>query len=471
MYYTTEIRRLLIGIIVLLLGVASAALYWAVIGPDTILRRQDNPRLVEAEAALLRGSISDRNGILLAQSLRNADGTLYRRYRFAEMNSALGYSSLRYGVSGAESAYNNLLRGENVDLSLADEAVQNLLHRPQIGADIRLTYDLSIQRAILQAMGDRQGAAVVLDVTDGAILAMVSQPTYDPNALDENWDSLVAAPGDPFFNRVLQGTYQPGGLLQTALMAAAWLTDQPLDIPIEQATRAVRLENIELQCLTLPPTTEFSLIEAYYYGCPYPFQQLGETLGSATVESVFAAFQLDAPPTLAGYFVQQPTVVAPVLVNPRSLLDNIMGQGNVTVTPLEVAVIAAGIANNGNAPTPYSLLAHRPASSQVWIPNTLSHTPAAIVTTEVARELQVLMLQSVEIGAAWNAAQPNVEISGHVALGYSGEGPQSWFMGFAGEAGQPTVAIAVVLENSADFAEAAQIGGQILQAAHNRMNP
>jgi peptidoglycan glycosyltransferase len=470
MFYTTEIRRLLMGIIILLLGVASAALYWAVVGPDTILRRQDNPRLVEQESELLRGTISDRNGILLAQSLRNPDGTLYRRYRFAEMNSALGYSSLRYGVSGAEAAYNDFLRGEHNQPSLSDETLQNLLHRPQIGADIRLTYDLSIQRAVVQAMGNRQGAVVVLNVADGAILAMVSQPTYDPNTLDENWDSLVEAPGDPFFNRVLQGTYQPGGLLQTSLMAAALLTNQPLDIPIEEAVRSVTLENIELQCLATPPNTAFTLVEAYYYGCPYPFAQLGETLGSATVESVFAAFQLDAPPTLAGYTVQEPTPVAPVLVNPTSLLDSVMGQGTVTVTPLEVAVIAAGIANSGNAPTPYSLLSYRAADGATWIPNTLNHTPTAIVTTEVARELQVLMAQSVEIGTAQGDYQSDVPISGHAALAYSGEDTQSWFMGFAGETGQPTVAIAVVLENNTNFQQAARIAGLILQTAHDRLS-
>ena len=115
MNFTREINRLTTGILVLLGIVALAATYWAVAGPDTILLRQDNPRLVQAESQIHRGDLVDRNGTLLATSTINTDSSFRRQYMYPEMDSALGYASVRYGVGGAEAAFNSLLRGDNAE--------------------------------------------------------------------------------------------------------------------------------------------------------------------------------------------------------------------------------------------------------------------------------------------------------------------------------------------------------------------
>ncbi len=107
MHFTREINRLTTALLILLGIVALVATYWAVVGPDTILLRQDNPRLVQAESQIHRGDIVDRNGTLLATSNINSDGSFTRQYLYPEMNSALGYASIRYGVGGAEAAFNS----------------------------------------------------------------------------------------------------------------------------------------------------------------------------------------------------------------------------------------------------------------------------------------------------------------------------------------------------------------------------
>lgn len=463
---TREINRLLIGVLGGFAFVALAAAYWAIFGMDTILTREDNPRLFEAEAAILRGDIVDRSDHILVTSTLEANGRVSRNYAYPETSSALGYYSLRYGTAGAEAAYNSLLRGDNRDFTA------ELLHQRQVGADIKLTLDLGIQQQIAQALNGRVGAVVVLGVPRGEILGLVSLPTYNPNTLDADWEMLIEAPGKPFFNRALQAAYQPGGTLQTLLMAAALLDRQPLETVIDNATDAVQLANVDVTCAVRLPDMPLTLRDAYAFACPKPFETLAETIGREKIQDTFATFQLNRPPTLNG-FVVQPGVEAPLTPFPfitvDNLIENALGQGNVTVTPLQMAVIAAAIINDGNAPQPYTLSATRAPESETWIPVEAVRPTVPYANANTARQLQDLMRNAVANGAAFNAARLNIDIGGHATIAYSGDETQAWFVGFATIAGRQAIAAAVVLENSNDPGLAADIGGTVLAAAHEAL--
>jgi peptidoglycan glycosyltransferase len=469
MQFTREINRLLLALLIAFCIVALAAAYWAVVGPDTILLRPDNPRLVLAEANIRRGSIFDRNDKLLVTSLPRENG-IQRDYLQPAAYSALGYFSLRYGTSGAEAAFDEILRGDDLTHGLSD----NLLHRPRRGSDIRLTLDMDVQSQVAAALGEHTGAVVVLAVPSGEVLALVSAPTFDPNALDANWEQLTKAPGQPFFNRALQGRYQPGGVLQTPLIGAALLSNHPLDTSIANATRPVRIANVELRCAVYLPVRSLTLREAYAFGCPAPFAQLVNELGLGTAQAAFDTFHLRDLPTLPG-FVVQPQVAATqtpqFLLTPDNLLENALGQGSLNVTPMGMAVIASAIVNDGNAPQPTALLAARRPDTNTWIPNSDSRPSLPLTTANTARQLQDMMRLAVAQGAAQNAGRPNVDIGGHAALAYSGNQSQAWFVGFATLGGRQGVAVAVVLENSSDPGLAADIGGTALAIAHHKFQP
>jgi peptidoglycan glycosyltransferase len=470
MQFTREINRLLIITLVAFGLIAVAAAYWSVIGPDTILLREDNPRRVEAEASVLRGRIFDRTDTLLIESQAERNNlTVTRQYLYPEANSALGYFSLRYGVGGAEAAYDTLLRGDDIPHDLAND----LLHIKQQGSDIRLTFDLALQKRLAQAMQGQSGAAVVLAVPSGEVLALISLPTYNPNTLDADWETLTQAPGKPFFNRAIQGNYQPGGILQTPLIAAALLANHPLEMTIDNATRPVSIANVELNCAAVLSLRSLTLREAYAFACPSAFISLVDELGISTLEATFKTFQLDQPPTLEGFIVNtnntpQP---APSLVSLTSdnLLKNALGQGQLTVSPLEMAVIAAAVVNDGNAPQPYTLLATRRPGSVTWTPAQGLRPSIPLTTANTARQLQDMMRLAVAKGAAQNAGRPNIDIGGHAALAYSGNSSQAWFIGFATLGGRQGAAVAVVLENSSDPGLAADIGGTALAMAHERL--
>jgi peptidoglycan glycosyltransferase len=396
-----------------------------------------------------------------------------RQYLYPEMNSALGYASLRYGLGGAEAAYNITLRGDDRPLDFGGTLGKILTHQPGQGSDIQLTFDQIIQREVIQAMGPHQGAVVVLAVPSGEVLAMVSLPTFNPNTLDASWETLISAAGKPFFNRSLQGAYQPGGIMQTFLLAGGMLSSYPLNQRFEDATQPVKVGEVELECLTQPNKTTLTLGEAYVLGCPYPFAKLVEQASEPTLQSIFDTFRLHQPPTLPGFVLDPARLTStpqssPVLSS-SAFIETALGQGEITVNPLQMAITIGAILNEGNAPTPYTLLATRAPESDVWTPDNTPHPSIPWTTAEVARNLQNFMREAVTEGVAHSATQTGIDMGGHAALSYSGEGTQAWFIGFATLGNGAGIAVAVVIENSADPDTAASIGGQALAAAHTRL--
>lgn len=463
MSISREINRVLIALLAAFGLVALAAAYWGSVGPDTILQREDNPRLIEAEAAILRGSIEDRNGVVLAQSILDENRAVTRHYEHPEAVGLLGYYSLRYGVGGAEAAYDLVLRGDDIETDITTALIDRMLHRPQVGSDIRLTLDLAVQQQIAEAMVSRtqSGAAVVLAVPGGEVMALVSLPTYDPNTLDANWETLIQAPGNPFFNRALQGNYQPGGTLQTPLMAAALLDNQPLETTIPNATGPVQLDEVTLECAVRLPFNDLTLRDAYAFACPQPFVELAQKIGVRGVRSAFDLFHFNEPMTLAGFV---PVEDSPAqLITSQTLVENALGQGDLTVSPLEMAMMAGAVINDGNAPQPYTLLATRTVD---WIPVPDTRATLPYMTANTARRLQDLMRNAVANGAASNAGRPAIDIGGHATLARAGDKSQAWFIGFATIGGRQAVAVAIVIEDSADPGLAADIGGTALAAAH-----
>lgn len=471
MQFTREIHRLLVGLLVSFFVVALSAAYWSTVAPDGILQRDDNPRRVVAEASIRRGGIYDRNGGRLVQSVDGADG-LTRVTLNPETYGALGYFSLRYGASGVEAAHDDLLRGTTLTQNLGDRLLSDLLHRPQVGSDIQVSLDLSIQRAAAEALAGRTGAVVVMAVPSGQVLGMVSYPTYNPNTLDADWDALRVAPGQPFFNRAVQGRYQPGGALQTPLLGAALVYDRPINVPLEPATHPVSVHDVTLTCAVRLPDVPLSLRESYAFACPFPFSVLGEALGPAALEATLHTFHLTEPPSLPGYNTQAPEL-APTPDQSDDAEDDVIaaavGQGELTVSPLGMAMLTAGIVNDGNAPQPYMLMASRAPGETAWHPVEAVRPTVPIATTNTARQLQDLMRYAVANGAAQNAGRPNVDIGGHASVAYAGENPLSWFVGFTTVGGRRGVSIAVVLEDSADPGLAADIGGSVLAAAQQQL--
>jgi len=465
MSFSREIQRVLAALLLCLAAVALAAAYWAVAGGAALLGRDDNPRRVEVESRIVRGNLYDRSGTPIAGTEISDSGVVTRTYPFPALNSAIGYSSLRYGTGGIESAYDPLLRGDDSQARLRN----SLLHTPIRGSDLQLTLDAEVQQALATALAGQHGAGVVLSVPDGEVLALVSLPDIDPALLDAEWDALRADPANPFFNRALQGRYQPGGEMQSAVMIAALLAGQSLDSPSPDGAASVMLNGLELTCAANPPQNLLTLQDAYAFACPAPFDALAQSLGESRLQPVLAPLNaLNAVELLPATTTSAPTI-APAITPGADYRALALGQSNLTFSPLAMALFTAAIVNDGNAPQPYLLSAVR-APGQDWADIHSARPPIPITTANTARRLQDLMRYAVTNGAAQDAARAGVDIGGHAALGLSGSSAHAWFTGFATLAGREAVAVAIVLEDSRDTGLAAEIGGAALLAAHQAIS-
>lgn len=478
---TTELNRVTRALLVAFALVALSVGYWVVVEADSLKQREDNARNVIAEQRIVRGTIYDRDGDVLATTRTLDSGLAQRVYPHPEAAGATGYYSFKYGASGIEEAYNRVLRGD--DSTVWKTLIDETLHRPQEGGDVRSTIDLDVQQAIASAMGARSGAAVVAHVPSGRVLGMVSRPGYDPNTLNADWERLtVDAATSPLLNRVTSGLYQPGGALQTVLLAAILGSYSNLDenagfvlnTDSAQASEPVRVNGLSLACLPGTPDEPLTLAEAYAYGCPGPFvAALNERVPPGQLWERFDVLGLLRAPELARFR----TVPAPAIeplgpdTSPDEYLAAVTGQGALTVTPLHMLQVVAAVANQGNGIPLHIVDAVRAAGEDDWAPVETPLYNPAILRADVAEVVRLTMLQAAAQSPAVRTAQRgDLVLYGHAGVAYAGPDatPYSWFLGFVDQTqGDKMTAIAavVVLEGEADPAAAASVAGDAFAAA------
>jgi len=461
--FAQGIRRLFLGMLACLLLIGLSATYWAIAGRGSLLLRDDNPRLIEAIADIQRGAIYDRGGQLLAETTAS-EASLRRRYLRPSTYSVVGYYSLRYGAGAAEAAFDELLSGSSAVMTLRDYVERKLLKLPQVGADIRLTVDANIQDALAAAMGDAAGAIVVLNAQSGAIQALLSQPGFDPNALDEDWQELVEAANQPFFNRALQGHYQLGGAMYMLLLAQVLRSDADVTMRFPKADAPVSFKDgMTITCVIKPEQSELSLIDAYIYGCPAAFQAHWLAEPRQDLAAILAPFAFDAPVTLAGFPQPEPIALpaaAEALDEETLMLRALHGQGDVTTTPLHTAAIMAAIATDGKAVAPAILSATRPPDAAQWRPLTTETSAPPILSAGVARELRGILRR------AWSILGdgPAGDVGANIVRSQSGDQRQIWLTGFVANADGAANSFVILLENSDDAPRLISIGQTLVRA-------
>ena len=451
--------------------------------PPTVCARGDNARNVIAQQRIARGAILDRTGEPLAYSEPGATGVMVRRYPHPEAASAVGYYSLTYGTAGIEAAHDAVLRGEDGRADL-EALLDELLHRPPAGSDVRATLDLGVQEAVVAALKGRMGAAVVLDAATGDVLALASLPTYDPNTLDAQWDALTAdRAASPLLNRATAGLYQPGGAFQTVGLAALLgaqpdLTDggeRVLLRAVEEGSAPIMVNGLTLGCTSEPAGEALTLLDAYVYGCPAPFAAAFEAGLTADFlwERLRVLGLLDVP-ALTGFHTGAARIAQPDGAASEAWTALLTGQGALTITPLHLAQVVAAIANGGGAMPLRLVDAVRAPGTGDWTPVGGAGSPAAMLRAEVARAMEQAMRHAAEVSPAGRAVQADgYVLFGHGALAHAGpeETPYAWFAGFArsgeGDRTRTTVAV-VVVENEHDPAVAARVAGAAFAAARSR---
>jgi peptidoglycan glycosyltransferase len=430
-------------------------------------RLRDDPRnfrLLLDQYSRQRGAIV-AGGTAIARSVATSDTLKYLRVypQGAMWAHVTGYYSLTLGRADVEQSQNEWLAG-SADRLFATRLNDMITGRQPQGANVVLTLDPTVQAAAVHALGNRIGAVVAMDPKTGAILGLVSSPSFDPNPLSSHdtatisnaWRGYQSDPNHPLLDRATQETYPPGSLFKVVTSAAALATGKytpssqipaPNALPLPQTSSVLR--NFGGESCGNGSTT--SLADALRISCNTAFADLGLALGEPTLRAMADAFGLDAPP---------PDIALPAarssFGNPDApgLAKSAIGQQDVRITPLQAAMIVSTVANGGVLMRPY-LVSEVQAADLSVLSHTDPHSVRRVMSADVARELTSMMELVVTSGTGTAARIPGVAVAGKTGTAQNapGQAPHAWFGAFA-PAENPRIAVAVIVEHGGGSLEA-----------------
>ena len=439
-----------------------------------------NPLLTNAALATARGTILDRDRRPLATTTR-AEGIARRLYPEPAAAAVTGYfSPLLYGATGLEASWDDELAGRAGGNTLL-RALDDLRGLPPRGSDLTLTLDLDLQRQAHAALGDRPGAAVLLDVETGAVLALASAPSFDPNRLvavtgadrapaQAAWSALASDPRAPLLQRATSGLYPPGSTFKTVTAAAA--IDRGLAGPETVYEDAGELTIAGRPLIEAnrpnPEQTLWTVREAFAWSLNVVFAQIGLQLGGEALAEAARGWGWDAAIPFDLPVAESEVSTTPeFLADPVAVAETAFGQGELLVTPLQMALVAAGIANQGEIMRPY-LVAALTAPNGETIEEVRPRLWRRGTGPEAANQTAAIMVAAVESGALGTAYVPGYAIGGKTGTAETaGDDPHAWFIGFIGNPGEPPrYAVAVVLDNAGGGGQVAlPIGRDLLLTA------
>ena len=478
-----RVARVAMGLIVVLIA---ATTYWQTLARPGLAARQDNEIQRVAEFEVKRGLILGPSRVLARNVPEKRGGKTYylRRYPQGALTAAVvGYSTISRSRAGLEKSMNGDLTGTDRALSdLVDQQLDELSGKPIVGDTVVTTLDLRAQRVALDALGSNCGAVAALDPRTGKLLVMASSPTYNPNLVENHFEKIdkVTAncrPAAPLINRATQGLYAPGSTFKVVTTSAAlesnrFTPDSTFYDPGYCTVYGKRVNNFD----TSSPFGNVTLAQGLQHSVNSVFCKIGKALGAKRILDQAKKF---------GFYERPPLETPDGERYPSGLYRNhelwypardqdvdagrmAFGQERMLVTPLQMAMVAAGIGNAGIVMRPW--VVEKIVSPQG---KTVSRTRPERLDRAVgpvhAKQIEDMMVSVVQAGTGTAAQISGFRIGGKTGTAETGRPGvnTTWFIAFAGREGQrPEVAIAVALENqtSTGGETAAPIAREVMEA-------
>jgi peptidoglycan glycosyltransferase len=469
----TPIIRLY-GLIALLFGVlVFATSWWSVFTAENLRENAANRRPLLAEERIKRGTIRSADGKVLARSVKIDKDRYGRRYPTKDLFAhAIGYSYTSIGRSGLEKFRNDPLTGRRTELI---GAIDSLLNKRNVGDSIRTTLNSKAQQAAIAALKGRKGAVVALEPSSGAVLAMVSQPSYDPNGLDQGNKFKRLSTDDansPLVNRSTQSGYPPGSTMKAVTATAALDTGKYTPNSTVSGRNGKKISGVPLNNFGGEDFGDITLTDALTNSVNTVWAEVGEKLGKATMADYMTRFG----------FYKQPPIDLPSdellasgergpngkLLTPRSAQIDVgrmaIGQDKLLVTPLQMATVAATIANGGVRMKPHitQKIVDPDGRTQDEIQGEQAER---VMKASTARDLTAMMKNVVKEGTGTAAALQGVDLAGKTGtaeINIAQKINDPWFIGFTND-----FAVAVVLERvqgGTGGVDAAPVAKQVLEA-------
>jgi penicillin-binding protein A len=471
-----QLFGLTIVLFALLVGFTS---YWSVFDAKGLENNTSNRRQLIEEQKIPRGLILARDGrTQLAASTGQGRGerrTYVRRYPTGSlMAQPLGYSFIQNGRIGLEQYRNSDLAGQEDEF---ESILTGLQSRKREGADVVTNLDVEAQQTAYNALAGRKGAVVAIEPRTGKVRVLASDPAYDPNQIPRSFNSFNTDPDKPLLNRTTQELYPPGSTFKVVTAAAALDTGKVTPDSIIDGRSPQTFSGVPLANFGGENFGPISLTDALTNSVNTVFAQVGEKVGRPTLVDYMDRFGFGEDPKLdypdaqmvpsgirnsAGRYVRgnDGFDVARVAIGQGG------AEGEIQATPLQMALVAATVANGGTLMKPR--LTDRIVRKDGRVKERIQpDQQARVMKPETAAQLTQMMARVVEEGTGTNAALAGIQVAGKTGtaeVGANRELTDPWFIGFA-PLDNPRVAVAVVLERTTGQGgtEAAPIAKQVME--------
>ena len=462
-----QIRRVGVVMMVLFVLLFLQLNYLQVVRRDALANDPRNTRVAVKDFSRARGQIIAADGTVLAKSVPSNDAfERQRQYPTGDLFGHItGFFSFSYGTTGIERTYRDELAGRD----LGFRNLKDVLVERTVTGDVFLTVDKNLQQLARDALGEKRGSVVALDATTGAVLAMWSFPSYDPNPLaghdqkqvQDTYTLLNAAPFKPLQARTYQETFAPGSTFKVVTAAAAIERNPEVAARVYPPTKLLDLPQTNA---TLPNfgggTCGGGIADLLRVSCNTGFAQLGLDLGAEAMHGEAGDFGFNERPP-----IDLPAAARSVFPSPEEfkqdlpgLAKSAIGQESVRATPLEMALVAAGIVNGGSIMKPH-LMAEVKDSDGNTVKTYEPSEWRRATSPEAAQQLKDLMINVVTSGTATRAQVPGAIVGGKTGTAQTtGDNAHAWFIGF-GEANGRKVAVSVIVESQEGLSEAT--GGRV----------
>lgn len=444
--------------------------YFTVVRAGTFVNSPYNQRQDAFAKNVVRGSITDRNGNVLAETQVADDGTETRYYPYGSLFShVIGYNDDDLGRTGLESVENFELLTSN---AFFIEKIQNEFNGSKNQGDtVVTTLDADLQQAASDALGSYKGAVVVMEADTGKILAMVSKPDYDPNEIASDWQTLnTDEENSPLLNRATGGSYAPGSVFKIVTTLAYMRQNSNYRDYSYNCTGSITEGNTTIPCAGGNVHGQEDLESSFANSCNSSFANIGLQLDIAGFRDTAEDLLFNSP--LPGVLDYTKSSFVLDQNSPTSeIMMTAMGQGRTTVSPYHIALITQAVANGGTLMDPY-LVDSVTNYTGTEVRRNVPKSYARLMTSDEASQLKEYMTAVVEEGIGSVLSGRSYTVAGKTGTAeYSADDSNrthSWFTGFT-NVDNPELVITVITEGSDGSVggKAVSIAGNILDSYYN----
>lgn len=470
-----RLTRTMVGFSVLFALLVANLTLIMVVQADYYQNMAGNNHTLMQESDTERGSISTYDGVVLAESQQTEDGGYERVYPAGDLAShVVGYYSTQYGTSGIEASENETLKGQQNYASWTD-VINAAAGINTPGNDVRLTINSTIQQAAQDALEGETGAAVVMDPSTGAVLAMASSPTYSAGDVEALLEQAAASDGSDdagqLVNRATQGLYAPGSTFKIVSLATALQNGIASEDSVYASPGIMEIGNAEVSNFGDESYGDITLQRATALSSNTVFGQLGVQIGAQLLVEGAEAFgfnkDLDFELPVVTSLMPDPdemTEWETAWASAGEPVGEHESPAGPQVSVLEMAMVGCAIANNGTIMQPYLVDSVYNANGERSY-QAQATTYLQAITSETASRVKEVLKDVVDYGTGTTAAINGVQVAGKTGTAEHPDGDDGWFVGMAdADSDTPSVVVAIVLEKNESSVASAK-AGDILETA------